>query len=236
MGAPWPGQRRAREPVGCEGAVGWPGSPKRCRSPARRWRRFPPPLPAPGPGPLGPIWFQSAFPATPEGLPRLARHKPPDKGASIAQTVPIWTCPHPLSLPSSTAAAWPPATGTPGPAPPRAALPGPVPAALRLLQLVSISQMCAAAAALSRGHGARCGARHGVVGLPQPHRHPRTPQLGPKLGPVGQRQLLGAGGWLQEGAGSSLPGGMPSPLQHTSLLLSPPDITPQQLPLGAGAP
>lgn len=27
----------------------------------------------------------------------LARHKPPDKGASIAQTVPIWACPHPRS-------------------------------------------------------------------------------------------------------------------------------------------
>lgn len=83
-------------------------------------------------------------------LPRrkgcLARHKPPDKGASIAQTVPIWACPHPCP-------AFPPpaAGGDPGPAPPAA--PGPVPAARRLPQLLLVSQLPAAAAATGLAGG-----------------------------------------------------------------------------------
>lgn len=100
-------------------------------------------------------------------LPRrkgcLARHKPPDKGASIAQTVPIWACP-----PAPDVALLSPLRqkgGNPGPAPPAAAgSPGPgascSPAAAAASHQPDASGCC------SPTHASR-GAHRGAAGAPQ---------------------------------------------------------------------
>lgn len=94
--------------VGFEGAVGQPSAvlePAQGGGVASLPLFLPPAL-----GPPGQSGSNRRFLPCRKGC--LARHKPPDKGASIAQPVPIWAAPTPALPP------WFPTAGTPGPAPP----------------------------------------------------------------------------------------------------------------------